>query len=408
VWLGLLLAACGPPPAGEPDADLVCAPVAAPDTLDDRDRCAFGAGDLPIDTLGVDGARLPITHVIVVMQENRSYDHMLGQLEGVPAGYTNPDVAGDPVAPFPLESTCLEADPPHQWDAMHAQHNGGAMDGFVTTAAVGGSDGRYALGYYTEDDLPFYYWAARTFARSDAHFASVLGGTWANRNVLYTGSTYGTRDTGAMVTHGVRSVYDQLDDAGVRWGVYTDGWPRQDTIGWDAAFEGRATVPDFLYAVETGTLPPVSFVDPAYEFDEHPPNDVQPGQAWTRMLYEAVRASSIWPTAALIFTYDEGGGLFDHVSPPPACPPMPELPELDVLGHRVPLILFSPWARAGHASEVVTDHASILRFIQLLHGLPALGARDANADALLDLFDFDCDPDLLDPPPAPEAPVRGC
>src|SRR6185295_19562698 len=112
------------------------------------------------------------------------------------------------------------------------------------------------------------------------------------------------------------------------------------------------------------------------------------GERWVRMVYQQVVASPLWPRLALLLTYDEGGGFFDHVPPPRACAPDPSRPELTQRGPRVPLLVVSPWARPHHVSHVVHDHTSILRFIELLHDLPALSARDANADALLDMFDF--------------------
>ena len=401
--------------AGPPDGG-PCMPFEAPadDLASERAACTFGPGATVEDTLGIDrarAARIPITHVIVVTQENRSFDHLLGSMEGVdgiPADYTNPDLAGNDVAPFHLASTCLEADPPHQWDAMQAQWNGGAMDRFVRTAATGGSDGHYAVGYYDETDLPFTHWAARTFAMSDRFFASALAGTWSNRNFLYTGSSYGVRDTGERTIPEAETIFDQLDAADVTWGVYTDGFPRQDSLGWGPLHRGRATVPDFLAALADGSLPSVTFVDPNGAADQHPANDVQPGEEWVRSLYEAARASRLWPSLAMIFTYDEGGGLFDHAPPPDACAPSPEWPEFDRLGHRVPLVVLSPWARPGHVSHEVASHTSILRFVQLLFDLPALSARDASSNALLDLFELDCDPDLLAPPDALAAGTGGC
>src|SRR5438132_962400 len=97
------------------------------------------------------------------------------------------DASGTPIAPEHLTTTCVDHDPPHQWDAMHASWNDGAMDGFVRSAATGGSDGHYAIGYYNSTDLPFYHWLASTFAMSDRFFGAALGGTWANRLYLYAG-----------------------------------------------------------------------------------------------------------------------------------------------------------------------------------------------------------------------------
>ena len=397
---------CGPsePPISDPGAQA-------------RATCAFAAGARVRDTLGVTPElrqALPIRNIVVYMQENRSFDHYFGRLpqwgrpdvDGIPDGYTNPDKAGADVAPFHLTSTCLPADPPHQWDAVHAGWNGGAMNGFVRSAASAGGDGHYALGWYDQTDLPFYYWLATTFSQSDRHFASVLGGTWPNRDYLYAGTSAGVKNTDERILTGVPTVFDALDGAGVPWAVFAD-YPREDSLGWDKAHRGFFPAEDFFSRLADGTLPPVTFLDPTNGMDEHPPHDVQGGEAWSRRIYEAAVASPLWSGLAILLTYDEAGGLFDHVAPPPACLASPDQAAFDRLGIRVPLIVISPWARAAGLSHTVSEHASILRLIELLHDLPAFTGRDANASALLDLFDFSC-PHLLVPPAAPMAGSGGC
>jgi phospholipase C len=134
---------------------------------------------------------------------------------------------------------------------------------------------------------------------------------------------------------------------------------------------------------------------------------VQRGENWARSLYLRITRSPLWPRLAVFLTYDEGGGFADHVPPPEACPPSADRDELDRRGTRVPLIVVSPWARGHHVSHEVADHASLLRFIELLHDLPALSDRDANAGALLDMFDF-AEPRLRHPPPPARAGRGGC
>jgi phospholipase C len=378
--------------------------------------CRFTAGARVHETLAIDAAAraaIPITHIVVLMQENRSFDHYFGRLgvsgqpdaEGFPSGFTNLDHNGDQVVPYHLPTTCLPRDPPHQWRAVRAQWNQGRMDGFVTSADDDDGDGRWAMGYYDERDLPFYYWLARTFTIGDRAFAAALGGTWPNRQFLYAATAQTPHSATGLLT-GARTIFDLMDSGRVSWRVYTDGTPHQDCIGWASDARRVQNSAAFLGALRAGTLPAVSFLDPGAE-DEHPPADVQRGERWARMIYgEAVR-SPLWPHLALFLTYDEGGGFFDHVPPPSACAPDEKRKELDRRGGRVPLIAISPWARPHHVSHVVHDHASILRFIELLHDLPALSARDANADALLDLFDFSA-PRLLVPPAAPAAGSGGC
>jgi phospholipase C len=200
---------------------------------------------------------------------------------------------------------------------------------------------------------------------------------------------------------GTRTIFDNLDAAGVSWAVYTDGPARQDCIGWPArGARGVQSIQRLMGALRQGKLPAVSFVDPSAE-DEHPPADVQRGEGWARELFLALTASPQWSETVLFLTYDEGGGFFDHVAPPPACAPSPDRAEYTRRGVRVPLLVVSPWARRHAVSHVVHDHSSLLRFIELLFDLPALSARDANADALIDAFDFESPPRLaIAVPPA--------
>jgi phospholipase C len=404
--------------AGNGGSGAECPSAPLPDPQKEaREACTFEAGALVADTIGLDEAvrrSIPIQHVVIVMEENRSFDHMLGHLgdtmqpdaESVPASFENLDLNGAPVTPFHLDSTCLEADPPHQWAAMHTGWNDGAMDGFVVSAAVNGHDGHYVMGGYDANDLPFYHFVGATFAISDRYFGAALGGTWANRDYLYAATSDGVMNTNQAVID-VPTIFDALDAAGVSWGVYTDGNVRQDSLGWNNLHAGVGNFTEFLAALDDGTLPAVAFVDPGPGQDRHPAADVQPGEAWGKTIYDHAIASPLWPALAVIYTYDESGGLADHVPPPPACIPSPDQAEFDRLGIRVPLYLISPWARPSFVSHETHSHTSALRFVELLHDIPALTARDANSDAMLDLFDFACDA-LLEPPLAPAAGMGGC
>jgi phospholipase C len=377
----------------------------------------FQAGAMPLDTLDLsaaDRAAIPLEHLVIVMQENRSFDHLYGTLAqhgqpdaaGWPANFSNPDTADAPVAPFHLTSTCLPADPPHQWNAMHAGWDSGAMDGFVKSAATATTDGHYVMGYYEATDLPFYTFLATTFAFADGYFGSTLGGTWANRDYLYAATSGGVMST-LQATFTGPNVFDALDQAKVSWGVYTSGGVRQDSLGWNNSHAGVGSFTDFIVALTDGTLPAVSFVDPGPGQDEHPPGDMQLGEAWGHQIYTTAIASPLWSKLAIVYTYDESGGLADHVPPPPACVASPSEAAFDRLGVRVPALVISPWARPHHVSHRTHEHASVLRLIELLHDLPALTARDANSDALLDMFDFGC-PALLTPPAAPPPGTGGC
>lgn len=400
---------------GEGEAGVKCpSPPIADSLSDERTACKFGKGAKVATTLGISAAvraKIPLTHLVVVMNENRSFDHLFGTLEtegqpeaeGIPATFSNKDAAGKVVKPFHLGSTCLERDPPHGWDPMHAKWNAGKMDGFVTASDISGSNGHYAMGYYRKADLPFYNFLANTWAISDRYFASVIGPTWPNRDYLYAGTSDGVTNTFERNID-VPTVFDALDAAKVDWGIYGDGGSR---AGCASVTRNHYKMADFLDQAASGKLPPVVFLDPTGSQDEHPPADVQGGEAWSRKIYEAARKSPLWPKMAVLFTYDEGGGLFDHVPPPKACIASPSQAQFDRLGFRVPLTVVSPYARPHFVSHKTHEHTSILRLIELLHDLPALTARDANADALLDLFDFAC-PTMLDAPAGPAAGVAGC
>jgi phospholipase C len=175
----------------------------------------------------------------------------------------------------------------------------------------------------------------------------------------------------------------------------------------------------FFADAAAGTLPQVAFVDgimigrPNVENDEHPPANVQVGEAFVASVVDALMKSPQWGRSVLFITYDEHGGFYDHVPPPLACAPDDILPDLqpgdepgafDRYGIRVPVVAVSPYARKHFVSHVVHDHTSILRFIETRFDLPALTRRDANADPMLEFFKFDR-ATFATPPKLPKAPI---
>jgi phospholipase C len=396
-----------------------CVPTPVTPELDtQRTACGFEAGAKVADTIGLSGAmrkKLPIDHVIVMMKENRSFDCILGEIskqgqpdaEPVPDGFSNPDPAGTPVPRYHETNTCFHSDPDHQWEAMHAQANGGKMDGFVKSAdASTSSDGHFVMGYFDQSDLPFYYFLGTTFALADHYFASALTGTWPNRDYLLAATSDGVKYTGGGIPQ-VPTIFDALDAAGVSWGIYTDGFPLEGALLWFPGHEGTFKMPDFYDALAKGTLPEVTFVDGrGNEEDDHPPADMNVSEKWSYDIFAALVKSPIWSSTVLFYTYDEAGGFADHVPPPKACVARPEDSDFFELGIRVPTVVVSPWAKRNHVSHVQHEHTSILRFIELLYDLPAFTARDANSDAMLDMFDFCSEPAAI--PDAPQAGSGGC
>jgi len=404
---------------------------------DERAACTFERGALPVETLGTSvplGDQIPIDHFVILMQENRSFDHYFGTMpgvEGFPDSYSNPDATGAPVKPFHETQLCIE-DVAHSWNASHLQYDDGKNDGFVLT---NDPNGERALGYFDDGDIPFYWDLYSTFAMSDHHHCSMLGGTYPNRWYFLSATSFG------MITNDFIPedrfdkepfvIMQELDAAGVDWHIYGEDAPFVLTYLPTYSASDKVTIggiDQFFTDLDAGTLAPVVWVDPAFfgtietETDEHPPAIPQVGEAWVENIIRSVMASEIWPRTAIILTYDEHGGFFDHVPPPSACPPDDRPPDLnagdepgafDRLGFRVPLVVVSPYSKPGYVSDQTTDATSVLRLIETRFGLAALSGRDANAWPLLDMFDFD-NPAFMEPPELvssvlpPEGVIQAC
>jgi phospholipase C len=327
----------------------------------------------------------PIKHVIVDVQENRSFDHYYGFAPfagrfGVPAGYSEPDGNGGVAAPHPLLSRTTP-DIAHTWAAMHRGYDSGKMDGFFK------ANGPTAMGYYGPADLPFYYGLFASSTLCVNYFCSILGPTYPNRFYLAAGTSGGVTTNGVW-GYGVLDypiILDLLEDAGVTWKVYnvgfdsvTGGESDNVFVFWKRwAHDPRTTAvkDDYLHDLQAGRLPQVSFIVPSFSmgWDEHPPADISVGMGIQRELITALQRSSAWPDAAYILTYDESGGFFDHVPPP----------QLDAygLGIRVPTWVISPFARPGHLEPTLYEHSSLLKLIETVFGLPTLASVNHRFDS---------------------------
>jgi len=404
----------------------------------------LGAGALlagPFGTVGAHAAATPIQHVVVLMQENRSFDSYFGRIhfEGQPhslpepPGAGNPDPtnpSGPPIKVFHKTHYCEVADLNHSWNGTHAEIDGGAMDGF-TAANVVPQDptGSRTMGFYDQSDFPYYYALYNTFAMGDRYFASAPTQTFPNRLFLLAGTSFGhIRNDNFPPVPGQfaqRSIFNELDEHHITWKVYAAQYPLAIAFLFSYVRETPAAAnvrpySQFVADAAAGTLPQVAFVDPIFvapnnvETDEHPPSNVQVGERFTSSVISTLFKSPNWGSSALFLTYDEHGGFFDHVAPPPAVPPDDTAPMLlpgdtpgafDIYGIRVPAVIVSPFARSHFVSHVVNDHTSILRFIETDFGLPALTRRDAAANPMLEFFDFS-HPTFATPPELPAAPVN--
>jgi len=420
----------------------------------DASLCAFKAGALVSETLGTcapTGKRIPVEHIILLMQENRSFDHYLGHLKGngqddvdVPAeGTTNPsaDDAGAPVAWHHLDEYCFE-DTDHEWEGSHLEWNQGKNDGFVRAnvlAADGGIDisGSRAMGYYDQRDIPFYYQLASTFSISDTYFCELLGPTFPNRLYYLASSSFGLV-ANRFDQMNRRSIFTVLNERQISWKIYLSDVPlgfvlhafssesQVPNAGLDgSAADKLAPISQFAVDAAAGTLPQVAWVDPQFitgratQTSEHPPGDIQVGQKFVYDQVHALLNSPSWSSSVMFITYDEHGGIFDHVAPPKACAPDDIPPEtgaqlggFDQYGFRVPVYVVSPFAKRHFVSHVTHSHSSILRFLEAKFDLPALSNRDANSDAMFDMFDFDNPPfataPTLDEPAVDTAHLDAC
>ena len=330
-------------------------------------------------------------------------------------------------------------DTDHGWVASHGQYNGGLNDGFTVTNVIASDrTGQRAMGYYDQTDIPFYYNLISTFATSDRYFCALLGPTYPNRLYLLAGTSFGVVSTASgpktialpdggsrpstlneqvgLAPPGVPQIFKSLNAAHVTGKDYKSelaaAFLFSDFVADPAQADHFVDISQFAVDAAAGKLPAVSFIDPKFfgaaatatapaqpEDDEHPPANIQQGQhfVWTQV--NALLKSPNWKSSALFITYDEHGGMYDHVPPPAACAPdetppdeNPELGGYDRLGFRVPLIVVSPYAKRHFVSHEVHTHTSILRFIEAKFGIPAMTKRDANSDAMLDLFDFNSAP----------------
>jgi phospholipase C len=334
-----------------------------------------------------------IDHVIVVVMENRSFDHLLGWLpgaDGKQAGLTYLDKSGVAHSTFPLAPDfqgCSYDDPDHSYDGSRVEWNNGACDGFLRASDL------WSIGYYQQADLPFLGKAAPAFTTCDRFFASFMGPTFPNRLYSLSGVTDRVSNVESPVP--LPTIFDRFAAKKIPAAYYYGNFPfivlyqRYRNISFHYS--------TFFKQCKTGRLPAFSYIDPSYTFadsgppsgnqgnDDHPHADIRAGEYFMSTIYNAVARSPAWPRTLLIFTFDEWGGFFDHV-PPPTGPDVN--PDYEQRGFRIPAVLVSPFARRAHVDHGVYDHTSILRLLEWRWGLEPLSVRDAQANNLAKALDF--------------------
>jgi phospholipase C len=358
--------------------------------------------------------RTPIKHFITLMQENHSFDNYFGTYpgaDGPPGGVCMPADLDEPregcVKPFHLANRPI-TDLGHSQEVFQRQYRSGRMDGFVSAYRHEGLNGENAMGYYNDQDLPYYWNVADRYVLYDRFFTSAAGGSVWNHMYWVTGSP-GNPKADVIPEGGfddLPTIFDRLEEAGVSWRFYVQNYdPTINHRTADDPSKGDKVsqviwCPPLLYDrfidnpelsshivdleeyfkdLRKGSLPAVSYIVPSGA-SEHPPGSIQAGERFVRGLLNALASSSAWSSSAFHWTYDDWGGWYDHVKPPKV--------DEHGYGFRAPALMVSAYAKPGEVVHTELDFTSILRFIQDNWNLEPLAERDANANSLADGFDF--------------------
>jgi phospholipase C len=391
-----------------------------------------------------------VEHVVIFVQENRSFDHYFGTHRGVigfgdqrhrqvfaQPGFARPGYGGH-LYPFRLRrgagGECVH-DVTHDWGPQHRSWNGGAMDGFVREhlKAEGPDDGPLTMGYYGREDVPYYRALADAFTLCDRYHCSVIGPTDPNQLYIVSGTLDPAGRHGGPLLETLpnrvgryswTTMPEQLRARGITWKAYASSdnygptgdmpFPLFEQFHSDAGLAAGAFSNDFPSKFEadcaSGELPQVSWVWGPITHSEHPPAPLSWGEYTTDTILEALTGNrDLWAKTVLFVTWDENGGFFDHVRPP--VPPrgtpgeyvtVKELPDAAEgirgpigLGFRVPSLVISPFSRGGYVCSERFDHTSLLRFVERRFGaeVPNLSAwRRAVAGDMTSAFCFGLTP----------------
>jgi phospholipase C len=392
------------------------------------------AYDIEISVSSTNQNQNPIQHVIVVMQENRTFDNYFWTFPGI-LGYNSslcmPLRPAAPslgcVKPHLANSTALSGDLPHTWTSSWAAYNNGSMNGFLAAAG----DNPAVMNYYDNRTIPNLWTYAKDYVLADQFFSSVksysqpnhwymiagnspqvslLQGSAQEKKACYDSQTKQlTLATCAYIDQAqeIQTMADVLNAHGISWKYYDTPIPQGATLA--AAIEGTCKGCDpwnywnpldaknssytdssytrnivarqqLLWDIDNGTLPQVSWVIPSAQISDHPPANITLGMWWITDVVDSVMQSRYWQNTAVVVLWDDYGGFFDTVVPPTV--------DGYGLSFRVPALIISPYARAGFIDHTVYDFESTLKFIEWRFGLPALTQRDAGANNLLSAFDF--------------------
>ena len=362
------------------------------------------------------GSLRDIKHVVLLMQENRSFDHYFGTMTGVRgfedqsalkltdgrSVFYQPDSLNPNgyLLPFHLNTRASNAQKipstSHAWAVQHQAWNGGKMDQWLPAhRAADGAHGPYCMGYYTREDIPFQFALAEAFTLCDAYHCSMMGPTWPNRMYWMTGTVDPDGLQGGPIISNVappigytwKTYPERLEEAGISWKVYQ----QEDNYGCNLletfkAFKeapknsslynkGMLRGPEgqFEYDAMNDKLPAVSWIIPTSYQSEHPDYMPADGAAFIASKIDAIAANpDVWEKTLFILNYDENDGIFDHVAPPVPAKGTPHefVNGLPIgAGFRVPCILVSPWTSGGWVSSEPFDHTSVLQLLERFTGV---------------------------------------
>lgn len=422
----------------------------------------LGGGSAPTPTPTPAGSLNSINHIVLFMQENRSFDTYFGQLNAYRAKQTPPlpqDVdtwtsgtdktptnvstpsydpntgkSGPPIKAFHMQSACSENLTP-SWNESHRifnfsgpfTMNGNAfIEGkFAHDEFVNGLPnftdftGKRAMGYYDDSDLPFYYFMASNFATSDRWFSPAPTRTHPNRFYWMAATSQGfVVPPLQQIT--AKTIFEVMDNNHISWKIYTtDGHTYFSYFSYFNAHHANVVpLSQYFTDVKNGTLPQVAYIETGIEVndtsssgvDEHPKSNIQLGAQFAAKLINALMTSPSWKDTVMIETFDEGGGLYDHVPPiavpspdgiPPIMPATNQQGDFTLTGFRVPLMVISPFSKKNFVSHTPMDYTAALKFIETRFKLPALTARDASMPDMTEFFDFTTDTGPWATPPTP-------
>lgn len=337
--------------------------------------------------------------VVILMMENRSFDHYFGaytleegrtDIDGLTADMGNVHPDGTWIPAFPAEVNCLSQDPPHGWGSSRDQFADGENSGFVQAQSdrYGPDEAHRVMGYFGRDKLGPLYAIADKHVLCQKWFCSQMASTWPNRFYSHAAQNGGEHGND-FSEESFPSIYPRLEEAGVSWGNYYNNVPFMFLLRDVLPGENIKGFEDFYEDCAIGALPNVTILEPAYgRSDDHPPTHPVAGQVLISSVYQALAASPHWERCLFIVTYDEHGGFYDHV-PPPVAADDREDEGYGQLGFRVPTVVAGPWTKESEVNDVVYDHASILALIERRFGVDPLTSRDASANDMWDVFDLD-------------------